>query len=55
MGRTPSDIIKELNKEINAALADPKVKARTPRNCRRKACRKARTGRMMMNTAPNSA
>ena len=25
---TPADIIEKLNKEINAALADPKVKAR---------------------------
>jgi tripartite-type tricarboxylate transporter receptor subunit TctC len=26
--RTPSDIIDKLNTEINAALADPKIKAR---------------------------
>ena len=25
---TPTDIIEKLNKEINAALADPKIKAR---------------------------
>jgi len=26
--RTPTEIIEKLNKEINAALADPKIKAR---------------------------
>jgi tripartite-type tricarboxylate transporter receptor subunit TctC len=26
--RTPTDIVEKLNKEINTALADPKIKAR---------------------------
>jgi tripartite-type tricarboxylate transporter receptor subunit TctC len=26
--RTPAEIVEKLNKEINAALADPKMKAR---------------------------
>jgi tripartite-type tricarboxylate transporter receptor subunit TctC len=27
---TPAEIVDKLNKEINAALADPKIKARLP-------------------------
>jgi tripartite-type tricarboxylate transporter receptor subunit TctC len=31
---TPAEIVNKLNKEINAALADPKMKARLARRCR---------------------